>query len=38
VDYGSYIEPGGIGSVMMTNGGRRRAVLFMISELRRMTE
>ncbi|MFZ5786436.1 MAG: SRPBCC family protein [Acidobacteriota bacterium] len=38
VDYGSYIDPGGIGRVLMTNGKRRTAVLYMISQLRGMTE
>jgi len=38
LDYGSYIDPGGIGRVMMTNRGRAKAVKFMIKQLRQMTE
>jgi hypothetical protein len=38
VDYASYIDPGGIGRVLMTNGKRRVDVNFMIAQLRRLTE
>ena len=36
VRYGSYIDPGGIGRVLMTNRRRRQSVLRMVSNLRRL--
>lgn len=37
VDYGSYIDPGGIGRLLMTNSKRERSVNKMIAKLRRLT-
>jgi uncharacterized membrane protein len=38
VEYGSYIEPGGLGSLLMTESKRRKMVEKMIPRLKKLTE